>query len=217
MSASPTCSPQSKALAALHVDAPPPYSATLKDVLTVVSAKAQSTSDEGDSLVYNARAAISILGQGTIVANCTEPNALLFTFSTDDSSKSPLYTQITEKTVNLWYGPSAPSGSTGFLPKDRVEIKGEVIHGKKHGDKDSEPVCTEQNHTFLRPNMPYSARYWLSIDHKNGILLFGRDYANLALALYETRLKKRAPPGVWHWTDEKVSTVRVECEMSVEC
>ncbi|KAJ7135800.1 RmlC-like cupin domain-containing protein [Mycena epipterygia] len=56
--------------------------------------------------------------------------------------------------------------------------------------------------------MKYTARYWVSIDHKNGILRFGRDYANLALVLYEARLKKNVPPG--YTFIDNLTTVNVQ-------
>lgn len=111
---------------------------------------------------------------------------------TDDSSNSSLYARVTQGSINFWYGPTPPQGSTGFLPEDRVVIPGEIVN------KFTTP-------TFLRPKSPYAARYWFSVDHKNGILRFGRDYANLAFVLYEARLKKYiADPGVWKWIDDKV-------------
>ncbi|KAJ6535360.1 hypothetical protein DFH09DRAFT_1324980 [Mycena vulgaris] len=169
-------------------------------VLNVVSAEAVSPPNDSEAnesfpLTYNARTNLGIHGQGTVIANCTGPIGLLFSFSTDDQSKSSLYAQITETSVDLWYGPTAPQGSTGYLPPDRVSIQGDVVNEAQA------PSSTMP--TFLRPEMPYAARYWLSIDHKNGILRFGRDYANLAFVLYEARLKKKVDPGVWHWIDEK--------------
>lgn len=187
--------PNEKALSLVHIDAPPPYS-TLKSIINVVTAKdtAPSGSEANDlPLTYNASTNLDIQGQGTVVANCTQPICLLFSFSTNDPSQSSLYAQITENSVDFWYGPTPPKGSTGYLPPDRVEIQGKIINTTP---------------TFLRPDNPYSARYWFSVDHKNGILRFGRDYTNLALTLYEARLKEKVDPGVWHWIDDKVCFTR---------
>ena len=181
-----------KAFSSLHIDAPPPYS-NLKSILNVDSARSEaSVPNDSNDLTYNARASLAIHGQGTAVANCTAPNCLLFTFSTDDNAELSLYTQITERSVDFWYGPSPPTGSDSFLPSDRVAIKGQVA-------KIPQP-------TFLYPPGDYSVRYWLSVDHKNGILRFGRDYTNLSLALYEARLKKEVSGGPWPWIDPKVCT-----------
>ncbi|KAJ7831327.1 RmlC-like cupin domain-containing protein [Mycena olivaceomarginata] len=190
--------PEAKALSFLHVDAPPPY-ATLKRVLNIVSAKAvsQPEANGSDSLTYNASTNLGIHGQGTVIANCTSPTGLLFSFSTEDNSKSSLYAQITEFAVDLWHGPTAPVGSTGYVPPDRVSIQGSVVN---------EPP-NAPTRTFLRPEIPGPARYWISVDHKNGILRFGRDYVNLAFVLYEARLKQKVDPGVWHWIDEKYAFI----------
>lgn len=199
--------PNAEVLSPLHIDAPPPYSDTLKCVLNIVSAKAavrlpkNSKANDSFPLTYNARTNLGIHGQGTVIANCTGPISLLFSFSTDDQSKSSLYAQITETSVEFWYGPTAPQGSTGYLPPDRIVIQGDVVKKSPSGTT-----------TFLHPEMPYPARYWLSIDRKNGILRFGRDYANLGFALYAASLKKKVDPGVWHWIDDKVrvTTLLVE-------
>ncbi|KAF7302580.1 hypothetical protein HMN09_00892500 [Mycena chlorophos] len=184
-----------KALTVPHIDAPPPYSLALKSVLNVVTARTpnKSTWDGSESfLTYTAQTKLNIHGQGTVIANCTQPVALLFAFATDDRNKSSLYVQVTDKSVEFGYGPSAPPGSSGFLPADRVQITGKPI-----GPTDN----------FLRPDMPYPARYWVSVDHKNGVLRFGRDYANLSMAMYEAQLKERVPPGVYHWIDEKYAFI----------
>ncbi|KAJ7071430.1 hypothetical protein C8F01DRAFT_433764 [Mycena amicta] len=188
--------PETKVFALPHVDAPPPYSPSQKSVLTVVtaaSASPDSNTSDASFLTYNARTNLRIQGQGTVIANSTGPLSLLFAFSTKDVSKPTLYIQITENTVDFWYGPSPPQGSAGFLPADRVAIEGRVMG--------------LSTNTFLRPGMPYPARYWVSVDHKNGILRFGRDYANLSMAMYEAQLKQRVPPGVNHWKNEKYAFI----------
>ncbi|KAJ7205583.1 hypothetical protein C8J57DRAFT_1734617 [Mycena rebaudengoi] len=173
--------PESKLTLFLHVDAPPPY-ATLKRVLNVVSAKAisQPEANGSDSLTYNTSTNLGIHGQGTVIANCTSPTGLLFSFSTEDDSSR-----------------LSPVGSTGYVPPDRVSIKGSVVN---------EPPSAPTR-TFLRPERAGEARYWISVDHKNGILRFGRDYANLAFVLYEAKLKQKVDPGVWHWIDEKYAFI----------
>ncbi|KAJ7776563.1 hypothetical protein DFH07DRAFT_936873 [Mycena maculata] len=198
--------PKAKVLSGLHIDAPPPYS-TLKSVLNIASAKVIHLPNDSEAngsfpLTYNAHNNLVIHGQGTVIANCTGPISLLFSFSTEDQSKSSLYAEITETSVQFSYGPTAPHGSIGYLPPDRVLIKGDIIKQPVDGaspEREAKPTIMPM---FLRPEMPYTARYWLSIDHNNGILLFGRDYANLALALYEARLKQYVDPGVWHWIDD---------------
>jgi hypothetical protein len=184
--------PDVKHLASVHIDAPPPYTAA-KTVLKVISAEKSSASDS-DGITYDADTKLNIHGQGTVVANCVSPIRLLFTFSTDDSSNPSLYVEVTENTINYWYGPTPPKGSSGFLPGDRVAIQGNLIN--------ISPTATTAP-TYLHAH-DYPARYWLSVDHKNGLLRFGRDYTNYALALYEAKLKKLVPPGVWHWSDDKV-------------
>ncbi|KAJ7482462.1 hypothetical protein FB451DRAFT_1364525 [Mycena latifolia] len=168
-------------------------------LLNVVSAEAATSPplDSDPTVTYNACTNLGIRGQGTVIANCTSPIALLFSLSTDDQSKLSLYTQITETSVDFGYGPTAPKGSTGYLPLDRMSIQGNVVNAPPSG---TAPI-------FLRPEMPYPARYWLSIDRKNGILRFGRDYTNLAFVLYEARLKKKVDPGVWHWIDDKYTFI----------
>lgn len=187
--------PDAKQLSGLHVDAPPPYSEVKS--LKVVSAETPrlpNDSSDGSSLIYNASTKLSIHGQGTVVANCVSPRHLLFTFSTDDASKPSIYIEVTTNTINFSYGPTPPAGSTGFLPPDRVAIPGAV----KNLSAQAHSVSTYL-HTH---NFP--ARYWLSVDHKNGILLFGRDLTNLSLALYEAKLRSLDTTGVPRWIDEKV-------------
>lgn len=182
----------------LHIDAPPPYS-NLESILKVESARLEETlPNDSNDLIYNAHATLAIHGQGTAVANCTAPNRLLFTFSTDDNAElsRSLYTQITERSINFWYGPSPPADSDGFLPPDRVAIEGRVVKIPES--------------TFLYPPGDYSARYWLSVDHKNGILLFGRDYTNLSLALYKVILKREITGHPWPWIDPNVCTFLFE-------
>ncbi|KAJ7831319.1 hypothetical protein B0H14DRAFT_2592761 [Mycena olivaceomarginata] len=182
--------PEAKALSFLHVNVPPPYT-TLKRVLNVVSAKAVSRPEANgsDSLTYNASINLGIHGQGTVIANCTSPAGLLFSFSTEDNSKLSLYAQITEFAVNLW--------QHWICAADPVSILGAIVN---------EPPKAPTR-TFLRPEMSSPARYWISVDHKNGILRFGRDYANLVFVLYEARLKQKVDPGVWHWIDEKYAFI----------
>jgi len=184
------------AFLSLHIDAPPPYG-NLESILKVDSARLEGTlPNDSNDLIYNAHANLAIRGQGTAVANCTAPNRLLFTFSTDEDDELSLYTQITERSINFWYGSSPPADSDGFLPQDRVAIEGRVL-------KIPEP-------TFLYPPGDYSVRYWLSVDHKNGVLLFGRDYTNRSLALYEVILKNEVTGGPWPWIDENVCTFLFE-------
>ncbi|VDB87461.1 unnamed protein product [Peniophora sp. CBMAI 1063] len=192
------------ALSSVHVDAPPPYQPNLKGILTVVSAEAVDHKSS-DAIQYVATTDMAIHGQGTVIASCTMPTRLLFTFNTDGGDRA-LYVAVYESSVEFGYGPAAPPGSNGFLP-ERVTIEGSVV-----GDSVDSGLAP----TFLRPTLQYPARYWLSVDHKNGILRFGRDYANLTLTLYAAELKKRVDPGVLHWKDDnyefidKLTTVTVQ-------
>lgn len=205
------------AFLSLHVDAPPPYQPNLKSILSVVSAEEVDVEHKSaDSLQYSATTDMVIHGQGTVVASCSMPLRLLFSFNTDDRTRA-LYVAAAETSVEFGYGSAAPAGSTGYLPgpAELVPIKGYVV-----GDSETSGLAP----TFLRPTMEYPARYWLSVDHKNGILRFGRDYANLAMTLYEAKLKERASPGVWHWMDKNVGsfiydlitiTIRFNCAFTV--
>jgi len=163
----------------------------VNDKSAITAAPARITAFKASSsLTYHAQTTLAIRGQGTAIANCTSPERLLFTFSTDDKTQLSLYTQVTEQSVDFWYGPSPPTGAIGFLPVDRNVIKGDV--------------STKVSHVkFLYPPRDHPTRYWLSVDHKNGILRFGRDFTNLSSTLYEARLKKEES-GVSCWIDENV-------------
>lgn len=144
----------------------------------------------GTGLSYNLQAKLDIHGQGTVIANCTAPMRLLFTFSMDpDDTTQPqwaLYVPVTENSIEFWHGPAAPAGSTGFLPgaHDLVLIKGEKVN-----DADA----------FLRPGVKYpgGSRYWMSVDSRNGVLRFGRDYTNVGLTLFEAILKDQVAAAPW--------------------
>jgi hypothetical protein len=72
-----------------HIDAPPPYTGgfTEEAILRVVSAHATTgtESEDDQSITYTASTQLRIKGQGTVVANCTSPSRLLFTFVSDDA------------------------------------------------------------------------------------------------------------------------------------
>jgi len=187
----------------------PTYSAhsslvrSLGAVATVGSASSEITlprdlDSNNFSITYNLQTNLDIHGQGTIIANCTAPIRLLFCFWTNDNTQPSLYTQVMEKSVDFWYGPTPPKDSTGFLPSDRIAIKGNIVNSPKISQSNIKTP------TFLYPQKDYPVRYWLSVDQKNGVLRFGRHYTSLSLALYEARLKQKVEPGVWRWIDDKV-------------
>jgi hypothetical protein len=199
--------PEVEALSSLHIDAPPPYTTPANNVISIVSALAPSPQDpnEAPSLAYEVEPTrLAIRGQGTVVANCTGPDRLFFTFLADNGPEDPqlamyaLYAEIADDSVKFWYGPAPPDGaSAGFQPGDRVAIPGNLVN-----DPQSNKAPSNLRPTFLHQHQE-PARYWMSVDHKNGVLRFGRDYVNLSLALYEANMKE-VKNGVERWIDEKV-------------
>ncbi|KAK2755774.1 hypothetical protein FQN54_005924 [Arachnomyces sp. PD_36] len=129
---------------------------------------------------------LPIQGQGTISLSSNAKKLLRFELRTSDG-KNSLYLEIGDRECHLYGAEQSSEDPLKYqAPKNPKRIPFEYL--KKPAD------------AGLRSGV--KSTYWLSIDRNNGIIMYGKYYANRSMALIQTELKKTTKEGVKVWVDD---------------
>ena len=141
---------------------------------------------------------LPILGQGTISVSSDAKNLLRFAIKTADNGNEGLFLDIGTKECLLYQSHVDPTDDTPpkFNPAT-VPVRFDVELLKPISDVClSPPVTTAGN--IKAPNANKTT-YWLSLDRSNGVIMYGKYYANRSMTLLQVVLKDTLESGVKAW------------------
>jgi hypothetical protein len=146
---------------------------------------------------------LPIAGQGTVSVSSKAKNLLRFMFQPGNAAKQRLFLDIGTKECQLYesdYDVDSISPSIVDSPENTA-IPYEVTFLKKKSD-----AC-------LRPGV--DTTYWVSLDRSNGVIMYGKYYANRSMALMQAEFKCTTEHGVKDWKQKEYEWLGTLTELLV--